>query len=181
MKQTLILLIGIAMICILGCSSCKKNTVTVAPDNPYGLPNATQVGGNFLACRINGKNYIATAPYTGYKTTKAGFNGDTLGISSAFNSLNYLKGIGFEIYQNQTANQTYIFDSSIAVANFGTDSTCLGFSTQYTNSKAINGSVYLTKMDRINKIVSGTFSCTFPIPHCDTLFVTDGRFDFSYN
>jgi len=168
------------MISILGCSSCKKNTVTVAPDNPYGLPNATQVGGNFLACRINGKNYVATAPYTGYKITKAGFNVDTLGITGTFN-LNYLEGISLAIYKYQVANQNYVFDSIIAAAGFASDSTCLGFSTKYTNSKAINGSVYLTKMDRVNKIVSGTFSCTFPIPQCDTLFITGGRFDFSYN
>ena len=46
------------------------------------------------------------------------------------------------------------------------------------NSKT--GTIQLTKFDTVNKIVSGIFdSLAFPIPGCDTLYVTSGRFDLS--
>jgi hypothetical protein len=43
-----------------------------------------------------------------------------------------------------------------------------------------DGELALTKLDKINKIASGTFNCIIPIPNCDTLKVTDGRFDIKY-
>jgi hypothetical protein len=37
-------------------SLCKKNQGPT-PDNPYGLPNATQTGAMVFACRINGYSW----------------------------------------------------------------------------------------------------------------------------
>lgn len=53
-KRTIWLLIATIL---LTASKCKKDTVK--PDNPYGLPNATQTGAGVFACRINGQSAIA--------------------------------------------------------------------------------------------------------------------------
>jgi hypothetical protein len=48
----------LVLICIFCFSNCHKNS-NPAPDNPYGLPNATQTGAGVFAYRINGVNAIA--------------------------------------------------------------------------------------------------------------------------
>ncbi len=41
----------------------------------------------------------------------------------------------------------------------------------------IGGGV-LTRYDQANRIFSGTFNCKFKTLTCDTVYITDGRFDF---
>jgi|GEM_PF-2680790 len=43
--------------------------------------------------------------------------------------------------------------------------------------KVIGGAVTITKADTVQKIFSGTFNFNIPTDFCDTLKVTDGRFD----
>jgi len=75
----------------------------------------------------------------------------------------------------------YKLGSVIDSLIYATTSTCLGVSFNVTTSNAINGSVTLTKLDKSNNVVSGSFSCAIPIPNCDTLKITDGRFDIKYD
>ncbi len=49
-----------------------------------------------------------------------------------------------------------------------------------TQKNATSGIIQLTKLDNSKKIVSGSFSCVIPIESCDSLRVTDGRFDIIY-
>jgi hypothetical protein len=67
---------------------------------------------------------------------------------------------------------------------FVTDSTCqlvVGVTNIYTRI----GSIILTKLDTSYRntnqnIISGTFNFKVPIAGCDTLNVTDGRFDIRF-
>ena len=176
MKQTLILLIGIAMICILGCSSCKKNTVTVAPDNPYGLPNATQTGANMFACRVNGHNVVAK--YDFYDIGGWMSSGrDTLNVFATISGRITLGSIN----KNRIINIPYkLGDSTQTLFYYGTDTTCSGLINYINISKAV-GTITYTKIDTINLIVSGIFNCNIPIPNCDSLNLTDGRIDIKYH
>lgn len=185
-KIQTITLISLLVLCFCF-AQCHKEIKTPSPDNPYGLPNATQNGANNFACLINGQKFIAY--YDGLHS-KAGFDGqlsdkgffyDTLGITGSPKISNYFEGIGLSINGRLNPNSEYIINTKDAIAIFGTDSTCLGISSIVTTAYAISGTIHLTKFDTTKKIVSGVFNCIIPIPNCDTLNITEGRFDYQYH
>lgn len=165
---------------ILLTSSCHKSPVVL--DNPYGLPDATQTGAGTFACRINGENYIAAY---GIYTEHGGVIGDTLGATGQFKAGRFYYILSFGIFKNLQVGSTYSLSDTVnTYCLFGTDSTChdIGKSTAiYPHI----GTLTITKMDTTHhttstNIISGTFNCKVPIPDCDTLDVTDGRFDLSF-
>ena len=43
-----------------------------------------------------------------------------------------------------------------------------------------SGSITLTRYDVSSRIISGTFRAQFKTTTCDTIYLTDGRFDFKF-
>jgi len=173
-KKSLFLLLPISL--LLGGIKCKKNN-DGPPDNPYGLPNATQIGANTFACLINGQKFIAfnDGVWTGVK-----LRNDTLGITGRPKLQNYFEYVTFVIDLKSRQGMSFQLNTSMAYGIYATDSICSGISFKQTTSHANIGTIQLTKLDSTNKIVSGTFAALFPIPNCDTLRLTEGRFDFHY-
>jgi len=185
--------------------SCQKNTQSTL-DNPYGLPNATQTGVNMFACRINGHNVIVQDPEAYYFGCSFNYNNsrDTMGVSVT-NKLqdtliSPIISIGFKIMSTSTlqVDSTYsLSDTSKAFAQIITQFSPCGMGAGYGNgqfSYATSGSVTITKISGgyklisgvssgydPNAIVSGTFNFIIPINGCDTIKVTDGRFDINYS
>lgn len=154
---------------------CSKDKPS--PDNPFGLPNATRVGANSFGCLVNGQKFISYYNPSGGIGAKV--RGDTLGITGQPEHNDYYEFIGFQII-NLIANSTHTIDGKSTYGILGTDSTCFGLSFNSTTAYASSGSIILTRFDIANKIASGTFDCIFPVPGCDTLNVTEGRFDYYY-
>jgi hypothetical protein len=50
----------------------------------------------------------------------------------------------------------------------------------YISENCFKGNIILSKIDRINYIVSGIFEFSTVVTGCDTLKVTNGRFDIRY-
>jgi hypothetical protein len=158
-------------------SKCKKNEGPPA-DNPYGLPNATQTGAMVFACRINGQSWNATR-YFPYLDGKIG-NDTALAFANLGNS-DFFLNITLTVCGNLHINQTYpLNDTTKTRFYFSTDSTCLGISGNVVKVFIANGSVTLTRIDSVSKIISGIFAFNIPIPSCDSLQVTYGRFDINY-
>jgi hypothetical protein len=158
-------------------SQCRKDNPK--PDNPYGLPNATQTGAGVFACLINGQKFIAghQRPYFPHG---AQVEGDSLYLNAAPAVSHYYTIIGIYIKPLNYDKNEYAIDAVNVEAAFGTDSTCLGFIGGIT-SYSKTGNIVITKLDTARRIVSGTFEgLTFAIPGCDTLHVTNGRFDYYY-
>lgn len=168
-------IIFISICILLNCACSKSNNP--APDNPYGLPNATQTGANVFACRINGKNFIS---YYSIYGTKAGFYSDTFGMNGTITNTSLIQSLNFTIYTNQQIGVSYDFKQNLARSIYATDSTCLGFSSAVIKSNAMSGFIKLTKYNKNLKIISGEFEANYPLNNCDTIKVTDGRFDFNY-
>ena len=164
-------------ICILFICACSKSNKSPAPDNPYGLPNATQTGANVFACRINGKNFIE---YYSLGKTGAQLNTDTLSVFATKKLSDYVHEELDLGIKNPNVGITYSnFDSS-ALLRYISDSTCQGYSSPSVYLFSNTLQVKITKFDKVIKIVSGTFSSKVSIPNCDTISITDGRFDFNY-
>ncbi len=175
MKKVSFTLILAITILISSCSSCKKQD-NPAPDNPYGLPNATQTGTGVFACRINGQNFIS---YYNIRNTKATLlAGDTIWVIGTQELSNIVyQSISFKLYP-PINTMLYTVNNKTCFSDYDTDSTCNSLQTTFSISNDM--SVQVTKYDKNIKTISGTFAGKFPINGCDTLKVTDGRFDFNY-
>lgn len=178
MKNVFALLAFIISQTLLGCSGCK-NSQSPAADNPYGLPNATQTGANIFACRINGQNWISS---TSILAMGAGIFNDSLRITGEDGKL-FFQRLTINLCQKQQQGSvSNLVDTTKGFIDYLSDSSCLssGSRTAIIETKSISGTVNLIKLDTHNKIVSGTFDCIISIPHCDTLKITNGRFDIQY-
>lgn len=161
-------------------AQCHKDK-TPAPDNPYGLPNATQDGHGLFACRINGVNVIAKNDINHIGAWMSA-NRDTLNARGSFGK-NFFQffAIG-TIIKNRQINISYSFQDTLLTSFlYGTDSTCSGISSGFPDITKAIGSMTYSKIDTINLVESGTFNCKIPIPNCDTLNITEGRFDIQYH
>ncbi len=161
-------------ICLFGIH-CKKNN----PNSDNGLPPATQTGQGVFACRMNGEPWISKRgrPDMGvYYTTDTLITGGTVSDNAFLESLNInLLGIF------STAKQVYqLTDSAkafVAYSRVGGTQCFNGGNYGGITKKITNGTVTITKADTVNKIFSGTFNFVIPTDFCDTLKITDGRFD----
>lgn len=160
---------------LLGLSQCKKT------DPVSALPPETQTGANTFGCFVNGQvwrpggndgtsNYSVAYDYAyaqgtlsvgTYRLTGNGGDQQTLGFSSdslRTTGIYKLSSTGHNraAFVNRVTKCTYI------TADPGT---------------YCNGTLTITRLDRTLGIVSGTFSFTLAKAGCDTIKVTQGRFD----
>jgi hypothetical protein len=179
---------------LIQCSSCREN---VAP--AFLLPPETQSGLGTYACLINGVAWQYKNPtgifnlqtYTSWHydpndrggalsiggvrydknnviQDQLNLHADSLGISKvAFaNSMSQTLSIGYNNYQKLKANE------------------CSDYFTEVINNNSKNffrqGKIELTKLDMQARIISGRFACTIYQAGCDTLKITDGRFDLKF-
>ena len=128
-----------------------------------------------FACRINGQNWISKTDI---------YN---LGASIANDTLRFFGGSGglqadliIFFIKDQQQGQTYLLNQpGVSLgSSFMAADPCL---QRTIAENSISGALTLTKYDIAHKIVSGTFNCVIPIPQCDTLKITDGRFDIQYH
>ena len=76
---------------------------------------------------------------------------------------------------------------SLAYTNHrATTNECYEFVTTYPNDTTYQANLFqegkmsISKLDNVNRIISGTFSCSIIHAGCDTLKITEGRFDFKF-
>ncbi len=169
----------LALLLLTQCSKCKNDPT---PNDPAGqLPPATQTGANTFGCLVNGQPY-----------TPAGNNG------SSNYAVSYDRALGgtFDLttyrYQRSDANtyqsisllatrlfspKTYsLKDSTNTRARFNSRATGCEFGSQQAGIYC-NGTLTITRLDLQAGIISGTFDFTLAKRGCDTVRVTQGRFD----
>lgn len=177
MKKILLLF----LIPVLLAASCKKEN---NPNNDDQLPPATQTGANTFGCKVNGKVYIPKGfDGTGTPNPKKIFE-------NGLNGLPYLQ-INAKQYDQtgQVGNLIIYIDSLIGTGEYKIYShkKQIGFGSNLIPSCGIlanddtqykSGIIQLTKYDLSAGIISGVFSFKIKPSNCDTLFFTEGRFDF---
>jgi hypothetical protein len=181
MKPTFLFLIAICMT-VFAVQSCKK-TPPPEPDNPWGLPNATQEGKNIFACRVNGENWISEKGIR--KIGGEGVSNERIYVSGNLSEgeLSFERFV-INIYDNVNKEEIFLFnDTILRYVEYSTlNNDCFykngGYGT--SRAKSYEGKLTLTKFDTINKILSGTFWFNINTDYCDTMKVTDGRFDINY-
>jgi hypothetical protein len=140
------------------------------------LPPITQAGKNTFGCLVNGKAWVAPTQ----NDALAFYQQGTLSISGLRhlptfenielividNSLSILTG---EYPLNQLAQEPLSF------ASFFSSASCF-----YEEENTLTGKLTITKIDDVNRVVSGTFEFTTELPNCERIVITHGRFDINY-
>lgn len=165
-------------------AGCKKDNTNSATQQDI-LPPATQTGANTFGCLVNGKVWIPK----GYEGT--GRSNPHIIYSTGLNGLPYLQ-ISTNNYNNQTS-EGYVIINLADLTNQGQYSYpkfnfSIGWSKVIGNcfTQAIDtiiqkrAEAVITKLDIPNRIISGNFNFKFKASQCDTVFVTDGRFDIKF-
>jgi hypothetical protein len=169
--------------------SCKKNnSTTTDPNNVPGLPPATQSGANTFGCLVDGVPWVPQ-----------GNDGGTSNLSIDYDS--GLDNGSFNIFAKRILNfpntstsiRLGILDSMnfrTVPINLNVSKTSKGyvnhsiigscFLNPYENETKATGKILINKHDLTNRIISGTFEATLIKTPCDTIKITNGRFDFKF-
>jgi len=176
-------------------TQCSKTTV-----DPNALPPETQTGAGTFACKINGvvwkwKNpnyeFLSTKPVTHWEYDKSSMGGNLI-----INGLRYPDGINASDYLLLVADSLNFSDSKVVdtstIFNYGIEYINYNSSKkecyEYRTTNALDktkqyyssGQLKITKLDKSTQIISGNFNCLIYQTGCDTLKITDGRFDLKY-
>ena len=176
MKTTLTLLLILFIFCN---ARCRKDKV-----NGNSLPPVTESGKNTLGFLLNGQ------PWTpqGQRVTAnlsidydPNFNQGIFGIV-AYNfipaiSEQFTIGIRDSLNFINSPKTISLSRNSLYVVSFSNQA-CDYFNS--LNDVESSGGLTITKLDRINRIISGTFNAKLIKSGCQTINITDGRFDMKY-
>ncbi len=157
--------------------SCFKHTIQ-PPDNPYGLPNATQKGANVYAFRLNGHNVVTT------NTPTTSINGqirnDSIFVDAISKYGNVFVLLQFALTPATQLNRPFdLSDTTSGNAHFAIDSTCSSYA-QFVQVLVKTGTLTISRADPVNRIISGTFNCKTRVDSCSDIIISDGRFDLYY-
>lgn len=150
------------------------------------MPPATQIGANTFGCLVNGQPWTPSGN-NGTRNLQVDYHPTYLGGSLQVKAYRYTRA-GNNVLQGLTlgaANLTkpgvYSFPlggpNGISYSDFGAPAPQSYFSTGSGKLTYQKGTLTLTRFDPAQGIVAGTFAFTLAQPGCDTLKITQGRFD----
>jgi hypothetical protein len=144
------------------------------------LPPATQEGKDTFGCLVNGKAWFTTSS----TYTTADYQLGSLGLGGIIHEPT--QSIGFDL--TETLNDpvltigTYDLSPSATYDPFVTvfqSINCM-YGGSSNRDDLLSGELIITKFDKVNYIISGTFEFTIEHAGCKILNVTNGRFDIRY-
>ena len=163
------------ILALLFCEGCKKDDAPKPLTELDKLPPATQSGKNTFGCLVNGKAFVPSL----ITDVIAIYQQGILQMSGYRNSPGL--SIGMDILEDHYGPLT---TKSYPLNNYPDSSGGAAYlpsgANAFCDTNAFTGSITLTKLDRVNYIVSGTFEFVSAAIGCDTLKVTNGRFDIKY-
>jgi hypothetical protein len=177
--------IPLLLAALLGLSQCKKQDADPARPEDQ-LPPATQTGQHTFGCLLNGQPWT---PSTGILnntfvlTYDASYLGGALQVktkrySGSTNST--LQALTFGA-ANVNKTGTYAFPINGPNGVFYTDTGITSTCGEYGNpgvSSYQTGTLVISRFDLSQGIISGTFNFKLAQTGCDTLKITQGRFDY---
>ena len=171
------------VLALLGLAQCQKNES--APSKPDDqLPPATQTGANTFGCLLNGQPWTPSGNdgRANYRVSyDPGYAGGSLTIrvyrypDSSSNYQNMIIG-GDRIAQPGIYPFVLTGDRKAFFADHKLAPPCDDFS-EAPSLTYRTGSITITRLDLQQGIISGTFNFKLAKPGCDTVRVTQGRFD----
>ena len=165
---------------LLTAASCKKTPVQQEDQ----LPPITQTGAKTFGCLVNGKVYIPKGTGSpgepNYKAVYDVYNGRPYLFIKTVRYVNGFDGeINFSI-DSLSAPGIYLIKANKNHLVLGGNFFNRCSISAYDTTSYQKGSFNISKIDLQNGIFSGTFNCTIKPPNCDTIHITEGRFDYKF-
>lgn len=162
---------------LLALSQCKKND----PDPVSQLPPATQTGANTLGCLVNGHPWTPQGN-DGSSNYSVSYDQNPYGVldlrtyryqQKPIDNFQYLILFTRELHGPKSYDVRDIVNTRVSWYDrlSGCDMSSDAPGTYH------KGTLTITKLDLQAGIISGTFSFTLAKPGCDTVRITQGRFD----
>jgi hypothetical protein len=173
-----------ALTLLLLLTQCKKNGPEPAKPEDQ-LPPATQAGANTFGCLVNGQPWTPSS-FLLTNTFSVSYDPSYVGGALQVKTKRYT-GANYALLQAMTFGAAavkkvgvYQFPlnglNSIFYSDTNQPTPCSDYgSPRSTTYQA--GTLTITRFDLSQGIISGTFSFTLVQPGCDTLKITQGRFD----
>ena len=171
MKQYYILLLSFLLLS----STCKKEDTKPIDQ----LPRATTEGKNTFGCLVNGEAWIAHI-----EDNPVFFGEDVLDVH--YDEEDYLRIVAerevSRVDQTMILHAT-VFPQGSSVFRRGSNLRDLtdACNDEYELDTSAFHQLTITKLDLDYNIISGTFGFTLFLEDCDTLEITEGRFDAIYH
>lgn len=173
MKTTLLSLLALALL-----AQCRHHDPSPADQ----LPPATQTGANTFGCLVNGQPWTPQG-YNGTSNYSIDYDADIQGVYINIqiyiypNVSNHLQSMAI-ISGHVVQPGIYSLKSPqrAAAAYVDYKSGCL-WSVRDSATTYRQGTLTITRLDLSAGIISGTFAFTLYKPGCDSVRVTQGRFD----
>lgn len=165
------------LLTLLSFTSCKKKDVKPGEQ----LPAATMEGKNTFGAMVNGKvwvnkgrpNFYQPNLDVVYDPNYAGGSLDIRAYRKIKDNPSVFESMFIGMTQVDHEGVYYWNDTSIGSAFFSSE-----FCDYRTEPETFReGTLEITKLDMKNGIIAGTFEFTVAKPGCDTIRVTEGRFD----
>ncbi|MCB2378572.1 hypothetical protein LGH70_13310 [Hymenobacter sp. BT635] len=171
------LLLYAALLLLTQCSKCKQED----PSPESQLPPSTQTGANTFGCLVNGQPWT---PKGGDGTANYTVSYDAAYRKGTLNIYTYrITGTTAYTYQSITLfsdslTRTGIYSLTIAGHQEGLFSDLSTGCKFHGNAPHYRrGNLTITRLDLQAGIIAGTFAFTLYKPGCDSIRVTNGRFD----
>lgn len=172
--------------CVLQYGCEKHNQGNTDDTNVPGLPPATQSGANTLGFLLNGQPWI---PEGNNGTANLsidfdpGINNGTIGISARrISTSGNRSGFGIGVIDSLNLLAVpftrQLSRISIFRAGFSKIDSCTVFS--HYDSCWSSGFITVEKFDRLQRIIAGEFEFKLYLLGCDTVRITNGRFDLKF-
>jgi len=156
-----------------GLGGCKNDDDSTT--NPIDqLPPATQTGENTFGCLVNGEPFVIKNS----SNLSAIYQGGILQLSGNIGVGNNDETVGFNLLDPLEENKAYSLIENIYNSGYTLrkgDFICI-----YTFEDTFEGAIKFSKIDRINYTISGTFEFSTETDDCETINITNGRFDMQY-
>lgn len=161
------------LLTLLSFSSCKKDNVEPS------LPAATMEGKNTFGAVVNGKVWVPKGrPSTFENNYDVVYDPNYSGGSFDIRAFRKIKEEPafyeyFYIYMTQLDHEGVytLGNPDIGTVTFSSES------CEYKREDNVQGTLEITKLDMQNGIIAGKFEFIVAKPGCDTIRVTEGRFD----
>jgi hypothetical protein len=153
-------------------TACKEE-----PADPVSqLPPATTTGENTFGCLVNGEVWTPKGRSGGISNLTKSYDYGTFNVTAYRVIGNKVQRMGFGIADIlQQPGIYHLNDYKHRSATFKDD---VGCSYLYYDSLIErNGTLNITRLDLSSGVIAGTFEFILIRPDCDTIRVTEGRFD----
>jgi hypothetical protein len=169
------LLLSLLTSFILLASQCKNDDDNKTPLAPIDqLPPPTQEGKYTFGCLVNGEAWIPRTTTDMVAIYQQGVLSIGADVDSKEESIIFvIRDTSIITDKIYTLNDPPITEAKF----YSVEGTVW---CDYNSDDTINGYITLSRFDKINYIISGQFKFTTVNSDCDTIRVTDGRFDMKY-